>query len=53
MVWVYAALAIVDKDLASNISNKTRNRKMAARVEHNKSHMTQVKEKTLKGLYRY
>ena len=43
MVWVYAALAIVDKDLASNISNKTRNRKMTARVEHNTSKGEDIK----------
>ena len=45
--------ALVDKDFASIISNKTRHYKMAARAVHSKSHMTQETEKTLKVLYRY
>ena len=45
--------ALVDKDFASIISNKTRPYKMAARAAHCKKHMTQETEKTLEGLYRY
>lgn len=45
--------ALVDKDFISIISNKTGRHKMAARAVNNKSHMTQEKEKTLLGLYRY
>ena len=44
---------LVDKNFASAISNKTRHYKMAARAVHSKIHMTQEKEKTLEGLYRY
>ena len=45
--------ALVDKDFASIISNKTRHYKMAARAGHSKNHMTQEIAKTLKRLYRY
>ena len=45
--------ALVDKDFASIISNNTRHCKMAGRAMHSKNHMTQGKEKTLKGLYTY
>ena len=45
--------ALVDKDFASIISNKTRQDKMTARAVHTKNHMKREKEKTLKGLYRY
>ena len=45
--------ALVDKDFASIISNKTRHYKMTARTVHSKNHMTKETEKTLKGLYRY
>ena len=48
-----ATSALVDKDFASIISNKTRYYKMAARAVHSKNHMTQETEKTLEGLYRY
>ena len=50
-----ATSALVDKDFASIISNKTRRYKMAARAVHskNKNHITQETEKNLKGLYRY
>ena len=48
-----ATSALVGKDFASIISNKTRHYKMAARAVHSKSHMTQVMEKTLKGFYKY
>ena len=48
-----ATSALVDKDFASIISNKTRHYKMAARAVHSKNHMTQETEKTLEGLYRY
>ena len=48
-----ATSALVDKDFASIISNKTRHYKMAARAVHCKNHMTQETEKTLEGLYRY
>ena len=48
-----ATSALVDKDFALIISNKTRHCKMAARAVHNKNHMTQEMEETLKGLYRY
>ena len=44
--------ALVDKDFASIISNKTRHYKMAARAVHSKNHMTQETKKTRKGLYR-
>ena len=47
-----ATLALVDKDFASIISNKTINYKMTARAVHSKSSMTQEKETTLKGLYK-
>ena len=50
---VNATSAQVDKVFVSIISNKTRHRKMAARTVDNKNHMTQAKEKTLQGLYRY
>ena len=43
---------LVDKEFASIISNNTRYYKMAVRDMHSKNHMTQEKEKTLKGLYR-
>ena len=45
--------ALVGKDFVSVILNKTGRHKMAARALHNKSHMTQEKEKALLGLYRY
>ena len=48
-----ATSALLDKDFASIISNKTRPYKMAARAVHSKTHMTQETEKTLEGLYRY
>ena len=48
-----ATSALVDKDFASIISNKTKHHKMAARAVQNKNHMTQETENTLKGLYRY
>ena len=48
-----AISALVDKDFASTISNKTRHYKMTARAVHSKNHMRQETEKTLDGLYRY
>ena len=45
-----ATSALVDKDFASIISNKTRHYNMAARAVYSKNHMTQETEKTLKGL---
>ena len=45
--------ALVDKDFASIVSNKTIHYKMAARAAHSKNHITQETEKTLRGLYRY
>ena len=48
-----ATSALVDKDFASIISNKTRHYKMAARAVQIKNHMTQETEETLKGVYRY
>ena len=48
-----ATLALVGKDFALIISNKTRHYKMAARAVHSKNHITQETEKTLKGLYKY
>ena len=48
-----ATSALVDKDFASIISNKTRHYKLAARAMHSKNHMTQEMEKTLEELYRY
>ena len=47
-----ATSALVDKDFASIISNKTRHYKMAAKAVHSKNHMTQETEKALKGLYK-
>ena len=48
-----ATSALVDRDFPSIISTKTRHYKIAARTVHNKNHMTQENEKTLKGLHRY
>ena len=45
--------ALVGKNFASIISNKTRHYKMSARAVHSKNRMTQQTEKTLEGLYRY
>ena len=47
-----ATSALVDKDFASIISNKTRHYKMAAKAMHSKNHMTQKTVKALKGLYK-
>ena len=48
-----ATSAFVDKDFATITSNKTRQYRMAVRAVHNKNHMTEEKEKTVKRLYRY
>ena len=45
--------ALVGKNFASIISNKTRHYKMSARAVHSENRMTQQTEKTLEGLYRY
>ena len=48
-----ATSALVDKDFATITSNKTRQYRMTARVVHNKNHMTEETEKTVKRLCRY
>ena len=46
-----ATSALVDRDFASIVLNKTRYYKMVSRAVHSKNHMTHKNEKTLKGLF--